>query len=106
MSACDSVASLFAENHFGPLVGEPTAAAYTTLRIRRPIQFHGKPFGTLHFAFTRELSGKTHEPIEGVPIHLDVPLDRTFANREVYDHTLVDAAKLSLGSFARAFSER
>jgi Peptidase family S41 len=92
MSSCDSIAFLFAENHFGPLVGEPTAAAYTTLRIRRPVTIHGKPFGVIHLAFTRELSGKTHEAVEGVPIHLDVPIDRTLANRGTYDRTLVDAA--------------
>ncbi len=91
-SSCDSVASLFAENHFGPLVGEPTAAAYTTTRLRRPITLAGKPFGAVNLAFTRELSGKTHEAIEGVPLHIDVPVDRTFANRDGYDRALVDAA--------------
>jgi len=96
VSACDSVASLFAENHFGPLVGEPTATAYTTQRIRRPVTIHGKQLGTMYLAFTRELSGKTNEPIEGVPIHIDVPIDRTVANRAVYDRTLVDAGIKSL----------
>ena len=92
VSSCDSVAQLFAENHFGPLVGEPTAAAYTTNRIHRPIVVHGKTLGTMNLAFTREISGKTHEPIEAVPLAIDVPIDRTFENRDAYDKLLVDAA--------------
>lgn len=92
VSACDSIAQLFAENRFGPLVGEPTAAAYTTNRIRRPIIVHGKELGTMHLAFTREISGKTREPIEAVPLAIDVPIDRTFDNASTYDKLLVDAA--------------
>ncbi len=92
VSSCDSVAQLFAENHFGPLVGEPTAAAFTTKRARHPVTFRGKPFGAINLAITRELSGVTHEAIEGIPIHLDVPIDRTFSNRDGYDRLLVEGA--------------
>ncbi len=91
-SACDSIAQLFSENHFGPLVGEPTSAGYTTVRLRRPVVVHGKTLGALSFAFTREISGVTHEAIEGVPLKIDVPIDRTFENRERYDRELVDGA--------------
>lgn len=92
VSSCDSIAALFAENHFGPLVGEPTAAAFTTTRIDQPVTVHGKPFGKVALAFTRDLGGTTREPVEAVPIRIDVPVERTFANRETYDRLLVDTA--------------
>ncbi len=91
-SSCDSIAGVFAENHFGPLVGEPTAAAFTTTRIERPVTVRGKPFGTISLAFTRDISGVTHEPVEGVPIALDMLVERTLGNRDAYDRLLVDAA--------------
>jgi len=36
-SSCDEIAQVFSDYDFGPLVGEPTSAGYTTVRIPVPI---------------------------------------------------------------------
>jgi len=97
VSSCDSLTQQFAEQRLAPLIGEPTAMAHTTRRMKREIVFHGEVLGTLEVAFSYEVSGVSGEPVEGVPIHLDDRVDRTFANRDRYDALLVDRAIAVLG---------
>jgi hypothetical protein len=96
VSSCDSLTQQFDEQELGPLVGEPTAAAHTTRRLKRDIVFRGEVLGTLELAFSYEVSGVSGKPVEGVPIHLDERVDRTFANRDRYDSLLVDRAIAAL----------
>ena len=103
VSSCDSFAQQFAEWGFGPLVGEPTAAGFTTRRLRRPIVFQGDGLGELVLAFSYEVSGKTGAPIEAVPTPLTERVDRTFSNQASYDALLVEKAisRLDRGGASR-----
>jgi hypothetical protein len=93
MSSCDSVALAFDENEFGPLVGEPTAAAYTMSRRRVDVtDARGNDLGFITLAATIEKSGKTGAEIESVPLHVDYPVPWTFEKRDKHDAALVDAA--------------
>jgi hypothetical protein len=101
ISSCDTFALVFASNRFGPLVGAPTAAAYTVVRL--PIEAKtndGRSLGTLQVALSRSRIGEGPW-IEGVPLPLDVPLERTFENRETFDRSLVDAGIQALRPRAR-----
>ena len=102
VSACDSFTQQFAEQGLAPLVGEPTATAHTTRRLKRAIVLAGDTLGTLDVAFSYEVSGVSGEPVEGVPIRLDARVDRTFANRERYDAILVERAIGVVGKGSRA----
>ncbi len=98
-SACDSFALTFEENRFGPLIGEPTAAGYTSMRQGLPLRTKsGVPLGQLLIGTTKQLSGKTGLEVEAVSLHLDYPIDRGFDNHDTYDRLLVDTA-------IRAFTE-
>jgi hypothetical protein len=57
------------------------------------------PFGTIGIAFSQYLDGGTGEALEGVPLHLDVPLARTFERQGRYDRMLVDAAIEAMQEF-------
>jgi hypothetical protein len=92
VSSCDAFTQQFSEWGLGPLVGEPTATGHTTRRLERDVVYRGKLLGRLTMAFSYEVSGKTGERIEGVPIALTERVERTFANRDRYDQLLVDAA--------------
>ena len=75
VSSCDSFTQQFAEQGLAPLVGEPTATAHTTRRLKREIVFRGEVLGTLEVAFSYEVSGVSGERVEGVPIDLDERVD-------------------------------
>ena len=93
MSSCDHVASVFRENDFGLLIGQPTAAGYTTYRMRHHISApDGSSWGFLRFALSYEVSGKTGKTVEAVPVEVDYRIDRTFKNHSHYDRLLVDQA--------------
>jgi hypothetical protein len=98
VSACDSFSQVFADWGFGPLIGEPTAAAFTTRRLERAITYRGETLGRLAVAFSYEVSGKTGAPVESVPVPLSERVERTFANRATYDATLVERAVAALGA--------
>ena len=100
-SACDSLALIFHLYGFGPLVGQPAAAAYTAVRIEVPVR--GGELGTLRFALSREVSGKTGELIEGRRVPMDVAIERTFTNRARYDALLVEGA---IGALERRATTR
>lgn len=100
VSSCDSLAQLFDENDFGPLIGEPTAVGYTAFRYRHDIRTErGEDLGFATLALSFEVSGKTKEPLEAAPLHLDYPVDRTVANRSSYDALLVERALEAFGAF-------
>ena len=91
-SACDHFARVFDLNGLGPIVGEPSGADLTVLRVDHPVVFGGKRLGTLGLAVSVEYSPFTTSPVEGVPIHIDTPVLWSWAKRDVYDKELVDAA--------------
>lgn len=94
VSSCDHVAMIFSENRFGPIVGRPTAAGYTGYRSQHHLRI-GKNrtwFGFLGLAFSYEVSGKTRQPVEGVQLKIDQPVEKTIANHERYDALLVQGA--------------
>jgi hypothetical protein len=100
VSSCDSVAHAFDENDFGPLVGEPTAAAYTTSRMKIAVKdASGVEIGSIRIAISMEISGVTGKDIEAVPLHIDYPVDRTFDAKDAYDAALLEAAMRGFEEF-------
>lgn len=97
VSACDSVSRYFMENDFAPLVGEPTSAAYAggdlKLAVLAP---DGSELGVLALAASYHVSGHGGDDIEGVPLTLDRPVDRTLENYARYDRLLVETAMEAL----------
>jgi hypothetical protein len=103
VSSCDSVAFTFKENDFGPLIGEPTASAYTTQRLTWPVTLQsGQAFGSIALAFSDEVSGKTHLSIESVPLEPTKLIEPTFETAATYDGLLVDAAIADLEARKKA----
>lgn len=99
MSSCAHMAHIFDENDFGPLIGEPTAASYTSQRLTYPVKTRaGLDLGAIRLGLSRDSSGKTGEPLEGFTVHIDYPVERTFEGRDSWDARLVDVA-------VRAFRE-
>lgn len=98
-SSCDSFALIFEENRFGPLVGEPTAAGFTSVRQELPLRTRsGISLGQLVMGTSKQISSKTGLEVEAVSRRLDYPMDHGFDNRDTYDRLLVDTA-------IRAFTE-
>jgi Peptidase family S41 len=96
-SSCDAFVRWFGKYHFGPVIGEPTAAGLTFWRLRREVILpNGQKFGAYRVAFTEDFDNVSNEGIEGVPVHLDVEIDRTFENKKGYDKLLVEAAVKAL----------
>lgn len=97
-SACDHFARVWEENGLGPLVGEPTGAALSVLRLDYPVVLaSGKKLGAMRLAISLDYSPFTGLPVEGLPLHVDVPLAWTWEKRDTYDASMVDAAIASLG---------
>ena len=93
ISSCDTFAAVFAREKFGPLVGEPTAAAYTVNRL--PIEVTtkgGTELGTFHVAISRARFGEDGPWLEGAPLPVDVVVPRRWETRDEHDRALVDAA--------------
>ncbi|MCH9685553.1 MAG: hypothetical protein K0V04_29250, partial [Deltaproteobacteria bacterium] len=102
ISSCDTFAKVFSANRFGPLVGEPTAAAYTVNRM--PIELvlpGGEQLGTFELAVSRSRIGADGDWIEAVPLPIDREVPETFANRAEHDRLMVDAAIEALGTYPR-----
>jgi hypothetical protein len=55
--------------------------------------------GSIHLGLSRDSSGKTGEPLEGVTVHIDYPIERTFEGKDGWDAALVDAALRSFREF-------
>ncbi|MGZ3454058.1 MAG: S41 family peptidase [Polyangiales bacterium] len=92
-SSCDVFAQIFDEYDFGPLVGETMAAGYPGVRYRREVRTkEGELLGALTLMFGLDVSGKSKQELEGVPLHIDVPLARTIENLGRYDAMLADAS--------------
>lgn len=87
-SSCDAATLAIRENRLGTLVGEPTAGAFGTHRIRHELPFD---LGTLDASISEDLDARKR-PVEGVGVPPDLPLPRSFARRERRDHDLVDLA--------------
>lgn len=87
---------IFSEFEFGPLIGEPTSAAYTFARAELPLAVGDLDLGLLTVAVSYEVSGSTGHPIEGIPIQINRYIPKTFANRETHSRLLVDTAREAL----------
>lgn len=89
-SSCDAFVYTWKKNGFGPLVGTPTMAGFTTNRYRAPVP--GRlALGTIDLAFSYDVSADG-DMVEGHLITPDVPLARTWESYGTYDTLLVDAA--------------
>jgi Peptidase family S41 len=92
-SACAALVQVFDEYDYGPLIGEPTSASYTMVRLEHPVRTRsGRDLGTLGLALSHDESGKTGADLEGVEVHVDYPVERTFEARARWDADLVQAA--------------
>jgi C-terminal processing protease CtpA/Prc len=93
-SSCDAFAWHFDKDDFGPIVGRPSMGGFTTHRARFPVALRAgeKPLGTLDFAVSYDTAPGAKESLEGTTVEIDVPVMRTFENREKFDQLLVDAA--------------
>jgi hypothetical protein len=77
----------------GPIVGEPTGAALTVLRVDYPVvSGSGKRLGSMRLALSVDYSPFTGLPVEGLPLHIDVPVTWSWAKRDTYDTEMIDAA--------------
>jgi hypothetical protein len=99
-SSCDALAWHFDKDNIGPIVGRRPMAGFTTHRARFDVgQSEGKgPLGTIDFAVSYDTPSDSTESIEGASVTIDVPVPRTFDNRERYDALLVDRAIEALGA--------
>jgi hypothetical protein len=89
-SSCDGFVYTWKKNGFGPLVGTPTMAGFTTNRYRTPIP--GRPaLGTMDMAFSYDVS-LDGDMVEGHLITPDVTVELTRDNYKLYDTQLADAA--------------
>lgn len=95
-SSCDQIALHFEQWHFGPLVGQPTMAGFTTHRIHKPLP---AGLGTLDMAISYDVSAVTGTEIEAVERKIDYPVAPTFENRARYDQLVVDAAIRALREY-------
>jgi C-terminal processing protease CtpA/Prc len=94
-SACDAFVYTWKKNAFGPLVGTPTMAGFTTNRYRAQVPARVQ-FGTFDLAFSYDVSADG-DMVEGHLITPDVPVAQTWENHASYDTLLVDAAIKALG---------
>lgn len=96
-SSCDTFAAVFSTHDFGILVGEPTAAAYTAYRMPLSVaDDKGALIGTMHVAFSRSRIGSSSQWVEGMPLHIDVPVESRWEPSESYDRRVVEAAVRAL----------
>ena len=92
VSSCDSFSLSWSRNDMGPLVGERTASAYTSSRLRLPVKAGDLQLGTLSLAIGYETLGDDPTSTEAVPIPLTVSIPHTFDNTDSYDADVVSAA--------------
>ncbi len=94
-SSCDAFVYTWKKNAFGPLIGMPSMAGFTTNRYRAPIP--GRlPLGTIDLAFSYDVSADG-DMVEGHLIPPDVRIPPTWDNYAKYDSLLADAAIKALG---------
>jgi hypothetical protein len=91
ISSCDEFAQIMKENGFGPLIGESSAAAFTSFRISQPVRSPHThvDLGSIHLAFSKEISGLTKQELEGQLLSVDYPVEPSFENRNHYDALLL-----------------
>ncbi len=94
-SSCDSFVYTWKKNGFGPLIGMPSMAGFTTNRYRAPIPGRLQ-LGTIDLAFSYDVSADG-DMVEGHEIPPDVRIPPTWDNYARYDTLLADAAIKALG---------
>jgi hypothetical protein len=99
MSTCDSVALALSRHGYAPLIGEPTAAAFTMDRVKVEL---GDDVGFVWLAFSRELDPKDRHVLEGEPLPIAYPVERTLDNRAELDALHVRAALRAFAEFPYA----
>jgi hypothetical protein len=102
-SSCDTFAAIWTREHFGPSVGTPPAAMYTSLRYPLPVSLGDEFLGDFEIALCG-LRLDDEEPwLEGRPLRLDAFVEPRWPERS-YDRLLLDAAVRALSDSARAGS--
>jgi hypothetical protein len=92
-SSCDDLATAFASDGLGPVVGRQTAHILTTTRLPLPVvDEEGSSLGTLQVALSYSTRGEDPRSVEGAPLKLTKTLPRRFAERANDDALHVDAA--------------
>jgi hypothetical protein len=77
--------------------------AYTTQRINWPVMLaSGQQFGFIALAFSDEVSGKTGQSVEAVPVEPTKLVEPSFENQGTYDALVLDAAIAELEARAKA----
>ncbi len=94
-SSCDAFVYTWKKNGFGPLVGMPSMAGFTTNRYRAPVPSR-LALGTIDLAFSYDVSADG-DMVEGHLIAPDVRIAPTWETYAKYDTLLVDAAIKALG---------
>ena len=102
LGACDHFARVFDLNGLGPVVGEPTSASLTNLHLDLPVvNAAGRRLGTMGVALSLDYSPFTNQPVEGLPMHVDVPVAWTWALRDTYEKQMIDGALEALSKYAK-----
>ena len=94
-SSCDAFVYTWKKNGFGPLVGTPTMAGFTTNRYRAPVPSR-LALGTFDLAFSYDVSAGG-DLVEGHLIEPDVRIAPSWETHARYDTLLADAAIEALG---------
>jgi C-terminal processing protease CtpA/Prc len=102
-SSCDAFALTWKRNKFGPIVGMPSMAGFTTNRYRAPIPAR-IPLGTFDLAFSYDVTDDGEE-VEGKAIEPDVRVPETWENHAHYDTAIADAAIAALSRSESPHSE-
>jgi hypothetical protein len=89
-SSCDAFALTWKRNKFGPVIGTPSMAGFTTNRYRAPVPAR-IPLGTFDLAFSYDATDDGEE-VEGKLIEPDVRVPETWENHAHYDTMIADAA--------------
>ncbi|MEO8182775.1 MAG: hypothetical protein ABI895_28410 [Deltaproteobacteria bacterium] len=96
-SSCDTFAAIWMREHFGPSVGVPPAAMYTSLRYPLPVSLGDEFLGDFEIALCG-LRLDDNEPwLEGRPLRLDSFVEPRWPQRS-YDSLLLDSAMRALSN--------
>jgi len=94
-SACDTFAAIWMREHFGPTIGAPPAAMYTSLRYPLPVSLGDEFLGDFEIALCGLRLDDNQPWLEGRPLRLDSFVEPRWPQRS-YDRLLLDAAVRAL----------
>jgi hypothetical protein len=100
-SACDSFAAIWSREGFGPTVGTPPAAMYTSLRYPLAVELGGELLGDFTIALCGLRWEATEPWLEGRPLPIDAPVESSGPSLDD-DLELLDAAMAALRKWPRS----